>query len=116
MAVSFYLLIPFIYFVHCLIRSSLAPTSLFSVSKHLFLFYFVCSFVLFFIFYIYVRSCGICFFLSDLFRLSIITSRTIHLASNGKISYFLMAGQYSTEIYMCVYISLPHLLYLLMDT
>ena len=44
------------------------------------------------------------FFLSDLFLLSITTSRTIHLASNGKISYFLMAGQYSTEVYIYIYI------------
>ena len=47
-AVSFCLLIPFNYFVRCLTCSSLVPTSLFSISKHLFQFYFVFPFVLFF--------------------------------------------------------------------
>ena len=50
-------------------------------------------------FHIYVISQSICLSVSDLFHVSIISSKFIHVAINGNISFFVMVKHYSM-VYM----------------
>ena len=88
---------------------SLITISLFSISVSLLLFCYIHQFVVFFRFHIQVVSYSIYLSLSDLISLSLMPSRSIHVAANGKISFIPMAEYYSTVhihhiffIHLCV--------------
>ena len=66
---------------------------------------------LFLVFFIWVKSCGICFSVSDLISLSLIPSRSIYIVIHGRISsfhgwivfpYVCVIYVFHMYIYMCV--------------
>ena len=84
-----YLLIRFLYFASPPPLSLLVP-----LVCCLFLFFYICSFVLFFRPHIKVKTQCLSFSVW-LISLSIIPSGSIHIVENGKISFFIMTKQYS---------------------
>ena len=101
---SLYLLIPYPLFVPSPFPFPFGTTSLFSISVSLFLF---CIYIhsYFFRSHISVITCSVC--LSLLISVSMIFSRSIHIAANGKISSFLWLSNIHythTHIYIHMHI------------
>ena len=101
-AEGLYLLAPFIYFTHpTLLSSGKPPFVLWICSLCLFKFCFAC--------FVFIDSTynwdHMVFLFLWLIALGVIPSRSIHIASNGKISHFLWLSNNP----LCVYS--PHLLY-----
>ena len=78
--------------------SALVTTSLFFISVSLFLFCYIHSFLLFLRFHIQMISYSIC--LSLIYFTSIIFSRSIHIAANVRISFFLWLSNIPLYIYI----------------
>ena len=92
------LVIPFTYFPCFPLPSPLIIINLISVLWVCFLFELLSFFVCFF----KIPHMGeILWCLSDLFSLTVISSRSIHIVANGRISFFFMAELYS--LCVCVY-------------
>ena len=102
---SLYLLIPCHYLASPPSLSPLVTTSLFSISVSLFLFsVYICLY--YFLDSTYKWYYTVFVFLSDFISQSIIFSRLIHVAANGRISFFFMAEEYSIVcvcVFVCVY-------------
>ena len=96
---SLYLLIPVSCFIQ--LRTSFPPLApICCLHLSLFSFCFVCSFVLIFRFYTWVRSHDVCLSLSDI-SLSIMPFRSTYVVSNGKISFFSNGWVILQCVYVC---------------
>ena len=92
--------------------SPLVTTNLLSVSVNLFLFCYIFLFIYLFLDFTYKLWYSTCFFSVWLISLSIILSRSIYVAANGRISFFLWLSSISLHIH-----TLPFLgIHLLIDT
>ena len=105
-----YLLIPYPNLAHLSSHSKLVITGLFSTSMSLFLLCYIHSFI-----FCIPHMNDIIQYLSFfvwLISLSIIFSKSIHIASNGRISFFLCLS----NILLCVYININIYIYIYIYT